>query len=220
MFYSDDLEEVENGIRQLNTFSSKAWILSAILLYTLIYNRSLYQQSGLNWQEYSKQSRKRLELDQKDITEQLSAARFFIKYHEAMERAGWKPNSANRKLARAELALSLSGDIDAVIKHLVEDTWLEFNLWYSSFKIAKIEKPTEYKRNDIVIEKNKWTIQGINAITISNEIPAQDRERLNGYITQIFKALQQGYEPAIVAVYDKKEASILPRLRDKYRQGK
>ena len=46
LFYSDNLEEIESGIKQLNEYSSKCWILSAIALYTLIYDKAIYSQSA------------------------------------------------------------------------------------------------------------------------------------------------------------------------------
>ena len=55
---------------------------------------------------------------------------------------------------------------------------------------------------------------------ITDKIPEQDKERIEKYIGQIFDAMRKGLEPAIVQCYDKKEASVLPKLRDKYRQGK
>lgn len=220
LFYCENLVDIENGIKNLNEFSNKTWILSSILLFTLVYNNELYTQSGLTWQEYAKQSRERLGIDQRDITEQLSAARFFIKYHKALERAGFSPNSANRKLARAELALSLSNSIDDTINHLVNDTWSEFKEWYTTFKDKKLISPTEYKRTDIDIQKSKVYINGVEAVTVSDNIPVQDKERIEKYIVQIFETLRQGYEPAIVSVYDEKEASLLPKLRDKHRQGR
>lgn len=91
LFYTEDLHEIEAGIKKLNDFSNKSWLLSSILLYTLIYNKNLYLQSGLGWADYSKQARERLGLDPRDITEQLSAARFFILNHEELERAGFEP---------------------------------------------------------------------------------------------------------------------------------
>ena len=51
LFYNDNLEFIENGNRNLNDYSNKAWLLSSILLYTLIYNKGLYVQSGLSWNE-------------------------------------------------------------------------------------------------------------------------------------------------------------------------
>lgn len=221
LFYLDNLNEVEKGIKNLNEFSNKSWILSSILLYTLIYSKELYQQAGLTWAEYAIQSRERLGIDGRDLSEQLSAARFFIKHHAALERAGFRVDSANRKLARAELALTLSGDIDAVISHLVSDTWVEFKEWYQSFKAKKaLPKSTENERNDIEISDGHYRIGGIDAVTVSDKIPEADRERISLYLSEIFEALRLGYEPAIVQTYDKKEAAMLPRLRDKYRQGK
>lgn len=220
LFYTEDLHEIEAGIKKLNDFSNKSWLLSSILLYTLIYNKNLYLQSGLGWADYSKQARERLGLDPRDITEQLSAARFFILNHEELERAGFNPVGNNRKLARAELATDLCGNVHETIRHLVSDTWQEYNDWYSSFKSKKKLLENDKVRSDIKVENNKFYINGIEAVKISDSISENDKEKLNDYVKQIFETIQQGYEIAIVPVYDKKEASILPRLRDKYRQGK
>ena len=221
LFYTDDLEYIENGIKKLNDYSNKSWLLSSILLYTLIYDKGLYQKSGLSWEEYSKNARERLGLDPRDITEQLSAARFFIKNRAELERQNFNPIGSNRKLARAELATELCGDVHETIRHLVNDTWASYNEWYSSFKTKKsLPAVTEYKRQDIDIQKSKVYIQGVEAVNVSDKIPEQDKERIEKYIVQIFEAIRQGYEPAIVPVYDEKEARNLLNLRDKYRQKK
>lgn len=221
LFYLDKLADVERGIKNLNEFSNKSWIVSSILLHSLIYDKSMYTQSGLSWADYSAQSRERLGIDARDVTEQLSAARFFIRYHKSLIKSGFTADTSNRKLARAELALKLSGDIDLVIEHLVKDTWVEFKDWYQSYKPSKnLPAPTDNFRKDIEIKQGHYRIGGVDAIQISKDIPEQDAVRLNGYIRQIFEAMQLGYEPAIVQTYDKKEAAMMERLRDKYRQGK
>lgn len=194
LFNTDDLEYIENGIKKLNDYSNKSWLLSSILLYTLIYNKGLYQQSGLSWEEYAKSSRERLGMDQRDITEQLSAARFFISYHKELQDAGFSPVGNNRKLARAELAFDLCGNVQDVISHLINDTWNEFNIWYSSFK--KKDLP-EIKRSDINIVNNRFYIGGVEAVKVSNKLPEKDKEKLEKYITQIFEALRMGNDPVI-----------------------
>ena len=123
-------------------------------------------------------------------------------------------------MARAELATELSGDVHAVIKHLVKDSFPEFKEWYSSFKIKAILPPKDIKRPDIDIKGKKVYIQGIEAVKVSDKIPEQDKERIEKYIGQIFDAMRKGLEPAIVECYDDKEARVLTKLRDKYRQGK
>ena len=218
LFYNDDLELIEKGIKELNDYSNKSWLLSSILLYTLIYNKGLYTQSGLTWAEYSMASRERLGLEQRDITEQLSAARFFIVNHEELERRGFNPIGNNRKLARAELATELSGDVHEVITHLISDTWADYYDWYTSFKTKK--SLPEIKREDIQVKNNKFYIGEKEAIKISSDIQEQDKTRLEKYITEIFEILQSGNEPAIISVYDDKEARALNKLRDKYRQKK
>lgn len=219
LFYNDDLEMIEKGIKQLNDYSNKSWLLSSILLYTLIYNKGLYTQSGLSWAEYSMGSRERLGLEQRDITEQLSAARFFIINHEELERRGFNPVGNNRKLARAELATELCGDEHEVITHLVKDTWAEYNEWYSSYKIRKT-KWDDIKNDEIDFIDSKIMIKGKSAVIFSDTIPEEYKERLESYFDKIVQAIRQGYEPAIVPVYDEKEANILIKLRDKYRQKK
>lgn len=220
LFYTDNLEEVERGLKSLNEFSNKAWLLSSIVLYTIIYNNELYAQSGLTWEEYSKQARERIGLDQRDISEQLSSARFYIQHHAELERQGFDASGNHRKLARAELATELSGDVHAVIKHLVKDSFTEFKEWYSSFKVKAIESPSDIKRPDIDIKGKKVYIQGIEAVKVSDKIPEGDKERIEKYIGQIFDAMRKGLEPAIVQCYDEREARVLTKLRDKYRQGK
>lgn len=220
LFYNDDLEYIENGIKKLNDYADKAWLLSSILLYTLVYNKGLYQQSGLTWQEYSKASRERLGLEQRDITDQLSAARFFIVNHMELQRQGFTPVGNYKKLARAELATTLCGDVHEVIQHLINDTSAEYKEWYSSFKKKKALPDSEIKREDVQIRDNKFYIGKVEAVKVSAKVPEQDRIRLEKYINAIFDAMRKGYEPAIVPVYDEKEARVLTKLRDKYRQGK
>ena len=218
-FYSDNLEEIENGIRELNKFSSKTWVLSGILIYTLIYNESLYSQSGLDWYEYSRQARERLGIDNREITEQLGAARFFIKNYKALEKRGFKLEGNNKKLARAELAEKLCGSTTQTLDHLCNDTCTEFKLWYSSFK-QKPKIENDRKRTDLRINGDRFYIGKTEAVKISDKIPEADGKKLKDCIKSIFKILADGYEPAIIAVYDKKEASLMPKLRDKYRKGR
>lgn len=205
IFFSTDLKEVETGIRKLNEFSNNAWILSSLLLYTVVYNNELYRQSGLAWKDYTAQSRQRLGMNKRDITEQLSAARFFIKNHKALVASGYK-NNCSRKLARAELATELCGSVDTTIKHLSEDTWLDFKDWYQSFKP---EKEGKCIRADI--DASSLTIGGIKAVTVSEEIKEDDRIKLSTYLTEIFSAMSKGLEPVVVSAPDKEEAGKILR---------
>lgn len=219
IFDYKSLEMVENGIKSLNEYSDKCWLLSSILLYSMVYDKAMYQQSGLTWQDYIADAKNRIGMDSRDISESLSSARFFISYYDSLRRAGWTPNGSARKLARAELALEICGSIDDVVTHLVNDSWREFKDWYSSFKqIPAI--PVEDKRPDIVIKNHVITINNVQAVTISKDIPQEEQNKLEMYLEQIYNIIKQGDVPAIVGVYDEKESKTLIRLRDKNRQGR
>ena len=212
------LEEVEQNIVKLNEISDKAWLLSSILLYSVVFDKSAYMQSGLSWRDYIKDGKERLGMAARDISESLSAARFFIKNYKSLERAGWTPSGSARKLARAELALELSGSLDDVIKHLVSDSFRDFVAWYQSFTARSAlpvseKMDVEYKGNDIIVNGKK-------AITLSGDIEEGTQKKLHKYLEQIFSALQAGLEPAIVPCYDEKEANVMIRLRDKNRKKK
>ena len=219
LFFTDNLVEIETGIKRLNEFSNRSWILSGIILYSLIYDKGLYTQSGLSWEQYQTDAKRRIGLDIRDITEQLSAARFFIQNHAELERKGFNPSGNNRKLARAESATKLCGDVHLTIEHLCNDTWKEFNEWYSSYKPKKA-LPVEIKNDEIDFKDSKIYIKGKPAVTFSKDVPDEYKQRLEKYMNQIVDAIRQGYEPAIVPVYDEREGRNLVNLRDKYRQKK
>lgn len=220
VFFMDTLEQIEHNIKSLNEYSDKCWLLSSILLYSLVYNKEMYTQSGLSWQEYVAHAKQRLGLSKDDISRQLSGARFFIAHHQALKLAGWTPLGGSRKLALAGLALENSGDLNAVIQHLVNDSVREFVAWYTSFKNITPQIEVEDKRPDILITDKGITIGGINAVTISDKLPENEKNLLEKYLGQIYTALKQGDVPAIVPCYDENEAKSLIRLRDKNRQKK
>lgn len=220
VFDSDSLETVESGIKRLNEFGNKCWLMSSILVFSIIYDKQMYRQSNLLWNDYIQQSKERLGLEARELSEQLSAARFFIRNHRSLVRAGWNAAGGFRKLARAELAAELSGSTKDTIQHLVHDTWAEFYSWYSGFKKVVALPICESPRNDIKIKGRHITINGIEPVKISDDLPEEEQTRIYGYLEQIFEAIKNGYEPAIIPVYDRKEANAVIRYRDKLRREK
>jgi len=221
VFEGKTLADVENGIKNLNNYAEKCYIASALALYSIIYDKQLYTESGLPWEEYTKQTKERLGIDRCELSRQLTSARFFVKHHKQMLKAGWKPEGSRRKLEKAEYVLSLSGSVQQTIKHLVKDTWREFFDWYSSL----IEKPKalslpEDPKVKVSMYQGKFYLNDIEAVKVSEELPVTERMKLNQYIEQIFESISAGYEPAIIPVYDKKEAAAILRLRDKRREEK
>lgn len=220
VFFMKDINDIEYSIKKLNEYSDKCWLLSSIVLYKLVYDKEMYSQTGLTWQEYIVDSKKRLGLAHDEVSRQLSSAKFFISHYKALQRANWSPAGNARKLSSAQMALELCNNIDEVIQHLCEDSWRDFHSWYTSLKALPAPVEEVDCRPDITIEKSTIKVNGINAVTISDALPEKEKKELEGYLEQIYKALKRGEVPAIVPVYDDKEAKTLIRLRDKNRQGK
>lgn len=133
-------------------------------------NKKVYKTFSVSWSEYQAESRKRLGIEKRDVSEQLSAARFFIMNHKEL--------------------------------------------------ISKKFDPAGNKRDDIEINKDKFYINKVEAVNVSDKIPESDKARIEKYLNQIFDVMKRGFEPAIVECYDEKEAKVLPKLHDKYRQRK
>lgn len=222
LMHSDNLVEIEEGIRELNSFATKATLMSSIILYTCIFNMDLYKQSGLTWAEYIVSAKKRLGLDPREISEMLSGAGFFIEYNDKLMEKNYQLTSF-RNIARAYLALELSGNVDEVINHLCSGESAEaFKAWYQSLKKPKaIEGPSSnFLRTDIVITKTSVSISGKNLFTISDNLPEEEQKKFMEYVTKIYSTIQEGYQPAVIPVYDKAEARKLLSLRDKNRKSR
>ena len=187
---SNNLEDVEEAVKKLAGLTSKCWLMLALVLYTLIYDTKLFEQSGLSWQDYSSTARLRLGLDQRDITELLSAARFFIRHHEKLIESGWSPLTSMKKLARAELALRLSDDLDETIEHLVKDSFRGFKRWYSSKK-----SPSTTPEVNLHIKNGKFYVGDTEAITLSKELTKRERGYLRKCISHMVKQIQSGIDP-------------------------
>ena len=195
LFKLNNLEKLEEGLRNLNNFAIKARLLSSLLLYTIVFNEEVYKQSGLDWIHYSRQSRERLGLDQREITDQLSLARFFIRNHKELQEEGFTLEGNLNKLARAELAEKLSGSTKKTINHLISDSWVDFKEWYTSFKP---KKDTDSIKGFHIAGK-KFLVGSIEAVKVSDKIPATDRTKLQRCIKAIFQIIADGKEPEIKA---------------------
>lgn len=214
LFASENLSDIETGIKSLNELSSKCWLLSALALYSLVYNKKMYEQSNLTWQQYTKESKQRLGMNDREISEQLSSARFFVAHYKELEKAEWSPVGSSFKLARAELAYLLSNDLDLTIKHLKEDSAREFKAWYQSMKATPvITDNNSLKRDDIEIDGNIYIVNKQKAVTISDKLSKEEQDKLKTYLDRIFLTLKSGYEPAIIPVKDKEDANKLLNLK-------
>lgn len=218
----DSLEAVEEGIRKLNDASNGAWLLSSLLLYQCVYDKSLFSQSGLDsWEDYVFNSKKRLGMSRLQVSRSLLAAKFFIEYNDKLMEHGYTPR-VFQSLSFGYNAIKATGDVDGVIEHICSDSAHEFENWFRSFKeVQKLDAPnSELIRDDILIQDDGVYIAGQSLFTVSDDIPEADKVQFLKLMEQVYSAVKDGYEPAIIPVVDDNEAKTLVKLRDKDRQGR
>lgn len=175
---SGELGAVEKGLRNLGIQASVAWLVTAVVLYRVIYDGKLFKASGMEWREYRNECRVRLGMDSRELTEYLAAGRFLSLYGKELAARDWNPERSARKVARAELALSLCNDAKLVMDHLVSDTWIEFNKWYSELKGQKaLPAPKRRKKSyEVIMKKGHVFVNGREPIQIAEGVPEQDRK--------------------------------------------
>jgi len=218
----ESLEAVEEGIRKLNDASNSAWLLSSLLLYQCVYDKKLFSQSGIDdWEDYVFNAKKRLGMSRLQVSRHLTAAKFFIEYNDKLMEKGYKPR-VFQSLAFAYNAIKATGDVDAVIDHMINDSAHEFEDWFRSFKeVKKLDAPqSDLIRDDIMVTEDSVYIAGQSLFEVGDDIPEDEKKKFMTLISQVYAAVKDGYEPAIIPVYDENEAKTLVKLRDKDRQSR
>ena len=107
------------------------------------------------------------------------AGRFLSMYGKQLAARDWNPERSARKVARAELALKLCNDSSLVIEHLVSDTWIDFNKWYTNLKMsAALPAPKRRKKAyEVIIRKGgRVFVDGREPVQIAEDIPDQERK--------------------------------------------
>lgn len=173
---SERLEDVEKGLRALGVQSSVAWLVTSIVLSKFICDGKLFEASGMDWKEYRNDCRVRLGMESRELSEFLAAGRFLSVYGKQLASRDWNPERSARKVARAELALKLCNDSALVIDHLVSDTWIDFNKWYTSLKIT-LPAPKRKKKNyEVIIRKGHVFVDGREPVQIADDVPEQEKK--------------------------------------------
>lgn len=216
--YSDSLEELEEGIKKAEKITTVAWFMTSIAVFR-IFNDLLFTQSGLTKKEYEKQARQRLGLDRRRLSDAYQSGSFLTRYHGKLLEKGWTPEGQQRKLAYADRALRRHKNVDNVITHLVEDTKEQFEEYAKGPENAT--KAFDLNpRDDVEIGRNKITIQGIDAVTVSNDLPKDEKTMAWTHVKKLFQAIRDGYYPEILYCYDAGEGKRMQNALKKDRQSR
>lgn len=183
-----DLQDFEGKLRRMNEQTAAAWFVEALAIYTILWDGDLYKTSGLTWKQYKADTGKRLGLLKRDFSDYFLAGKFLAEHGKQLFLSGFDPIRSSRKLARADLALRLCGDVDQVIDHLVNDQWEEFHAWYSGMKELALPGPVKKaKKREIAVIDGRVFINGKEPVRISRSVTEKERKDLERLVANYFK---------------------------------
>ena len=156
----------------------------------------LYEETGLSPQSFSAA---------KIIVER------YIDYHAELKKHGFTIDRNTNKLLFLETALANHANKEQVFKHIAEDKYVDFVAYSKSPDGKKVLPPPLPK---IKIEKGKILVDGINILNIPDALPAEEKETLGKYLSEVYAIRAAGNEPLVVETYDEREARALRRRID------
>ena len=208
---SEDLEEIEDGIRETLRGVDTANLAIAITI-AKIDQLALYAQSGCkSYLEYLDTAEDRLNMSRQTISDYKRIGETYLQYKSKLQEAGFQEEGNLHKLRYLRLALSNHRASD-VFKRIVSLSFRKF-LDYARGPSERSDIPDL----EIKITSQKIMIDGINILNFDPELDIHVKEELGGYLKQIYKIRATGNVPHIINVYDDDEARAVERYLSRHR---
>jgi hypothetical protein len=151
----------------------------------------LYEETGLSPQSFSAA---------KIIVER------YIDYYAELKKYGFAIDRNTNKLLFLETALANHASKADVFRHIAQDKYVDF-VAYSKSPDGKKALPPPLPK--IKIEKGKILVDGINILNIPDALPAEEKETLGKYLSEVYAIRANGNEPLVIETYDGQEARVL-----------
>lgn len=212
--YSDNLEEIENGIKQAY-LGVEASILVIALAIVKIEREALYIQAGYtSLTDYLNNSELRLKMPKQTVTTYKRIGEAYLKYKNELQKYGFIETGNLNKLRYLEAALEKHEDKNAVFKMLNTATFREF------LEFAKAEPQQEKYIPRTEINGSDILIDGVKAISIPETLDENLRQEIQNLIIEFFRIKKSGNIPYLVETYDKGEQNAINNFLKRYRSKK
>jgi hypothetical protein len=211
--YSNDLDEVETGARALGKTADILGLVLGIAIIR-IERDGLWNQAGFsNLRAYRIEQSARLGLPAATISRRRRVAEAWLSFKKQLSRVQLEGNIS--KLEYFQAAMDRHQDTRLVVEHFRKDTYDEF----VAFARPDLVKP-ELPAVGIDWTDDGLVVSGRAAFTWAADLPAEDREWLQGIATAAFQARAGGNLAHVVSVYDKGEARAVDNFLKKLRAEK
>lgn len=226
---SDDLSEIEEGIRQTQQGIVHANLAVAIAL-ARIERSALYTQAGYTYfRDYLKDSDNRLQMPRQTMHDYLRIGQVFLDHQHGLITAGFDRNGPMHNLRYLPAAIE-HHDPQQAYRNCARMSFREFKRFAREEEEPSVpeewrkrrEKPVggqQAPEPSVEITPKQIRVDGKNILRLDPDLAERTRDDLSQYLRQIYRIRAAGNTPVVLEVYDDGEAraveNYLKRLRAK-----
>ncbi len=215
---SDDLEVVENGIKDTVNAVDRA-ILAICLAVYKIQDEGLYKQAGFEFYlDYFENAEGRLNLPAATVSNYRHIGEVYTKHRHQLRAAGFNEQGSAHKLRYLDEALKNHPE-DEVWNHVVSDSLRTFRVWAEN-ESSIVNGGQESNPVKVEVTGTGILVNGVNVLNVPKELPAEERDKLKKRLKEVYRIEAAGNLPYIVETQSPGEQRAIDNFLKKFRAGK
>lgn len=210
---SDDLEQIEAGIRRVEATTDLLALIQGIAV-VKIEREGLWRQGGYETlQGYRTAQNERLGLPRQTLSNRRKMAEGYLDNRKLLARVSLDGHLT--KLALLSEAIRVHGDRREVLSHFKADTYREFRDWVR----PALPRP-ELPEVELRIRGDSVFLDGVEALSFGAELPAERRTLIADQLRAAARAWAGSCLAHVVPCYDEGEARAVDAFLKRYRASK
>jgi hypothetical protein len=200
---SDDLETIENGVRQAEVASELLAIIQGVGI-VKIESERLYVQAGFDTlQAYRIAQNQRIKMPPSTVTNRRRIGEGWLKYRKALGRFDMAGHV--QKLVLLDEAVEKHGRTEA-LRAFKSMSFREFKDW-----VRPLLEAPDLPEVDVRVQGDSIFLDGEELVAVSSDLPDEERSFLVKTLAAVYRARRGNLLPHIVPVYDEGEARAVDR---------
>ncbi|MCM1220318.1 MAG: hypothetical protein NC548_38130 [Lachnospiraceae bacterium] len=212
---SNNLDDLEQGIRQAKKTGDFAWYVIAVSLAKII-DGGLYIQAKMTQKEYKEHIQARLGLDNRRVSDFLQAGRFLIDHGQKLINLGWRPEGMQVKIRLANSAKKAIKNETKLLEAIMHESNAGFRALISQKKYKK-KSPMS---SSISQKDSKLYLDGKEFLSVAPNLPADLAQDIQMIFEALIESRANKGRIACFAVDTRRQAQNAPRIFHDFIRGK
>jgi hypothetical protein len=217
--YSEDLEEIEDGIKETARGIDTASLAIALAI-AKIDQLALYIQVGYkSYLEYIKAADTRLNMPAQTVSDYKRIGETYIQYRERLQKAGFQEEGNLHKLRYLELALKHHNPRE-VFRRLTSDSFRRFKEFATNGGPSERSDEEADYEPEVRVTPTQIKIDGKNVLKLDKNLDERVRNELAEYLKSIYTIKASGNTALVIDVYDTREIRAIHNFLRQFRSKK